>query len=169
MDRIAIIQGDVKASSSRNVEYSTVLGSCVSICLHDPELKLGGINHFLLPFGSSQDGQSQKYGVFAFESLLNKLLKMGSARSSIVAKVFGGASLVGKFAELGPKNAEFADTVLTREGIPIVGIDSGGGLARRVRFVPSTGEAHVMKVARIDVGEETPLVPQRRAQAVVRF
>lgn len=32
---------------------TTTLGSCVAACLRDPVLKIGGMNHFLLPEGRS--------------------------------------------------------------------------------------------------------------------
>ena len=30
-------------------EVTTILGSCVAVCVFDPVLRLGGTNHYLLP------------------------------------------------------------------------------------------------------------------------
>ena len=60
---------------------ATLLGSCVCVCLHDPQLRIGGINHFLLPdIGRSRDGEVDALlsGNFAMEALLNGLLTRGA-------------------------------------------------------------------------------------------
>ena len=59
---------------------STLLGSCVAVCLFDPQLKIGGLNHFMLPdMGRSKHGDvvSMLSGNFAMEALLNALLTKG--------------------------------------------------------------------------------------------
>ena len=47
-ERITVMQGQALVSSEQNVEFSTVLGSCVALCLFDPDMRIGGMNHFLL-------------------------------------------------------------------------------------------------------------------------
>ena len=50
---------------------ATLLGSCVAVCLFDPLLKIGGINHFMLPdMGRSRhcDVDSMLSGNFAMEA-----------------------------------------------------------------------------------------------------
>ena len=56
---------------------STLLGSCVAVCLFDPQLRIGGLNHFMLPeLGRSKnsDVDSLLSGAYAMEALLNALL-----------------------------------------------------------------------------------------------
>ncbi len=73
-------------------EVFTVLGSCVSVCLWDKELKIGSINHFLLPSKHNEASDSPKFGDFATELLLKKMLELGSCKEKLWAKVFGGAN-----------------------------------------------------------------------------
>lgn len=67
--------------------FSTILGSCISACIRDVEAKVGGMNHFLLaePSGNAKDryGASARYGAFAMEQLINKVLNRGTGRKAI--------------------------------------------------------------------------------------
>lgn len=151
-----LVQGDTIVTDDPRLVASTVLGSCVSICLFDPAVRVGGINHYLLAENSEDQKNTAKYGLFAFEVLLNELLKNGAKRHSIQAKVFGGASMAGKFHALGPKNAEFAKSVLRQEGIEYVGGDTGGTCARRLKFHPVTGSARMALIPALAAPQETP-------------
>lgn len=166
MKRQAVLQGEVKVSASPNLEMTTVLGSCVAMCMFDPTVKLGGMNHYLL---SSGEGQDKKYGLFAFETLLNGILKRGGSRHNLQAKVFGGASIGGTFSDLGPKNAAFALETLRNEGIECVSQDLGGMHARKLRFIPSTGEVKMMHVQRSEESEIAVAKPRKVAAATPEF
>src|SRR4051812_49955421 len=47
----------------------TILGSCVSVCLYDPSLRIGGMNHFMLPRAPQADVLSFRYGDRAMAGL----------------------------------------------------------------------------------------------------
>ena len=79
---------------------TTTLGSCVAACLRDPVLKIGGMNHFLLPEGNAGDGAPARYGSYAMELLINDMLKRGAHRKRIEAKVFGGGGEAAGFHDL---------------------------------------------------------------------
>ncbi len=80
--------------SSRPTIIKTVLGSCVSVCMYDTKKKIGGINHFMLPFWRGDELSSPKFGNVAMERLLEKMLHIGASKESLIAKVFGGARLL---------------------------------------------------------------------------
>ena len=89
--------------TSHHEAISTVLGSCISACIRDPRLGLGGMNHFMLPEDTT-DGKSSwldkatglatRYGSYAMETLINALLKMGASRSRLEVKLFGGGHVL---------------------------------------------------------------------------
>ena len=88
-------QGDCLVGADEDLTFSTILGSCVSACIRDMEACVGGMNHFLLaePSGNALDryGPSARYGAFAMEQLINKVLSRGSGRkSNLEIKIFGG-------------------------------------------------------------------------------
>ena len=124
---------------------STLLGSCVAVCLYDPLFKLGGMNHFLLPSkraGAGDDDDVVLAGDFAMEVLVNAMLARGARKDRLVAKAFGGGNIVSSIRmAIGDRNVEFATEWLAREGIPLTASDFGGPWSRKVVCVPNTGEA----------------------------
>lgn len=126
---------------------STLLGSCVAVCLFDPLLKIGGLNHFMLPdMGRSKHGDvdSMLSGNFAMEALLNSLLGKGAKKVRLHAKAFGGGTIIdtdGGSLSIGMRNANFAKEWLEREGIPLKAADFLGPWSRKIIFLPFNGEA----------------------------
>ncbi|PJJ99357.1 chemotaxis protein CheD [Lysobacteraceae bacterium NML91-0213] len=126
----------------------TVLGSCVAACLRDPLLGIGGMNHFMLPDGSADDGAPARYGSHAMELLINDLLKRGANRRRLEAKVFGGANVLRGFTSnpVGSRNADFVGTYLAAEHIPVVASDLRGIHPRKVWFFPDSGRVMVQRL-----------------------
>lgn len=126
----------------------TVLGSCVAACIRDPLLRLGGMNHFMLPDGTVSDGAPARYGSYAMELLINELLKRGASRKRLQAKVFGGANVLRGFTSnpVGTRNAEFVRAYLQAEQIPVVASDLRGIHPRKVWFFPQTGRVMVQRL-----------------------
>jgi len=131
-----------------NTVLVTVLGSCVAACLHDPVLRLGGMNHFLLPDGNPNVGDSTRYGAHAMEVLINELLQHGAARKRLQAKVFGGGNVLQGFTHtlIGSRNADFVLKYLDAERIPVVAQDLRGIHPRKVYFFPETGKVMVQRL-----------------------
>jgi chemotaxis protein CheD len=149
---IPVIQGEFNVSASPQDVMSTVLGSCVAVCLHDPVRQIGGMNHFLLPFGEDRaTTKPVRYGLYAMEMLINALMKEGASKDRLQAKLFGGAKIMADLRDIGTANAAFARDFLRTEGIPCLAESLGGTNARRVVFRPFTGAARVMLVPAIDV------------------
>lgn len=142
---ITVLQGEVVVSAEGHAVLSTVLGSCVAVCLHDPVAQVGGMNHFLLPGDPGQDGGA-RYGVHLMELLINGMLKKGASRSRMTAKIFGGARMSDTLRDIGGSNLKFAREFLEREEIPLLSESGGGRNARRVRFLPVSGIAQQMLV-----------------------
>ncbi len=157
MDKtVNVTQGEFKMSDDPDVVLSTLLGSCVSVCLHDPVRKIGGMNHFLLPEDRGGSSGEMKYGVHAMELLINALIKNGAARERLVAKAFGGAKMDGNLRDIGSSNIAFARNFLSREGIHCDGESLGGLQARRVQFWPASFRARQRLVPRNTVNESPP-------------
>jgi chemotaxis protein CheD len=129
---------------------STLLGSCVAVCLFDPKLKLGGMNHFLLPTktgSSNADIDVILNGDYSMEVLVNALLNKGSQKSRLVAKAFGGGTIVSSIRmDIGERNSAFAHEWLEREGIPLVASDFNGPWSRKIVFIPQSGEAFCRRI-----------------------
>ncbi len=122
---------------------TTILGSCVAICLYDPVLQIGGMNHYMLPLWNGQGLASPRYGNIAIEKLIANLEAMGSQRENMKAKVFGGAEIIATNINqfmIGERNILIAKEILKEEKIPIISSSTGGKLGRKLIFNTETGE-----------------------------
>jgi chemotaxis protein CheD len=121
----------------------TVLGSCVSACIRDPLIGIGGMNHFMLATGHTgswgDDPRSTRFGNFAMEKLINELIKAGCSRERMEIKVFGGGNVTDTTNAIGSANAEFVLRYLETEGLRCAAKDLGGSLPRRIHYYPATG------------------------------
>lgn len=130
---------------------STVLGSCIAVCLRDEKKRIGGLNHFMLPAvadGQTQNRDAMLYGDTAMEVLINALMRAGCSRSNLQAKVFGGARIAAAYDQsaIGERNAQFAVDFLAHEGIAVKSRDTGGTSPRRVLFEPWSGRVLVQHI-----------------------
>ncbi len=143
-----IVVGEVFAAREPTL-VGTVLGSCVAACLFDAEARIGGMNHFLLPETTHDDGPlTTRYGVHAMERLINDLLRLGAQRARLKAKVFG-ASMIGDFqTPVQARNARFIRTFLEKESIPLLAERLLGNRPLDVRFRTDTGQAFVRPLAK---------------------
>ena len=147
--KVYLLPGQLHAAAEP-CQLTTILGSCVAVCLWDPKTGIGGMNHFILPAWREGEGPSLRFGDVATAELLARLLKLGSRQHDIRAKVFGGAALFrsGERYEssLGAKNVETARTLLRNAGIPVVAEDLGGHSGRKLIFNNDDGSAWVRPV-----------------------
>ena len=110
----------------------TVLGSCISACIRDPDTGLGGMNHFMLAEQISRDypgsgfSQINRYGCFAMESLINNLMRHGAQRDRLEIKVFGGGRILKSMTDIGARNIAFIHSWARTEGVRLVAHDLGG-------------------------------------------
>jgi chemotaxis protein CheD len=134
-------------------EYiTTVLGSCISACVWDEYVRVGGMNHFMLPEGNNQSwlasdtGESARYGNVAMERLINEVLKHGGRRSRLKVKIFGGGQMLAQMTDIGPRNILFVEDYIRTENLVKVGEDLGDVYPRKVMFFPMTGRARVKRL-----------------------
>ena len=151
VESVKILPGQYHAGRGPG-SISTVLGSCVSTCLWDPALRIGGMNHFMLPgqpgVAASPWEVSGRLGVYAMEVLINKMVHIGADRRRLVAKVFGGARVLQGFETLdvGALNSKFVLEFLREENIPVLAQDLLGVSPRKIHLFPDTGKVQMRKM-----------------------
>lgn len=133
--------------SDEDIVIMTVLGSCIAACIWDSRLRIGGMNHFMLPEGGADT--SGRYGSYAMELLINELIKRGSTREYMQAKVFGGGAVIAGMTSMnvGERNTQFVLDYLATERIPVVSKDVMDIYPRKVVFFPVTGKTMVKRLA----------------------
>lgn len=164
-DAVKVLPGEYFVSSE-DLVIMTVLGSCIAACIWDNKMRIGGMNHFMLPDGDGADG-SGRYGSYAMELLLNEMIKLGARRETMQAKVFGGGAVMAGFTTMnvGERNTKFVLDYLATERIPVVSQDVLDIHPRKVCFFPVTGKALVKRLAHSH--PESLVVEERRGNAAL--
>ncbi|MFI4984036.1 MAG: hypothetical protein ACHP6I_02430 [Rickettsiales bacterium] len=146
---VKIYSGGCYSTATTGELIVTILGSCIACCMHDPVLKIGGMNHFLLP-GDNNSATSARFGIHSMELLINELLKKGAIKSRLEVKIFGGARVMQYTQNIGDKNIEFVKGFITKEKLLLTGEDVGGLSPRRLHFFPDSGKVMLRKLQRVE-------------------
>ncbi len=136
-----------------------MLGSCISVALHDRAIKFGGLNHFMLAYDQSSSKENDilagRFGEYAMELLINTMLKHGATKKNLTAKVFGGSNVLGsnesKTPLVGAANIRFVFDYLEREQIPVISSNTGGDRPRKIFYDPKSSKIwlkHIRKTVR---------------------
>ena len=156
-------QGEYFISGSRPVPVCTVLGSCVAVTMHAPDLGLGGMSHAVLPHGGigsgSKPGREGYFVDSSTELLYAEMLRAGADPARIEVKVFGGGNVLcpGEGEDgfrVGLKNVQAAREALYRLGLVASKMDVGGPRGRKIVFEPCTGVVWVKKLRRAGIPTE---------------
>jgi chemotaxis protein CheD len=138
----------------RGEGVTTVLGSCVSACVRDRMLGVGGMNHFMLPANRTDRGlgngalptEANRYGNYAMEALINEILKAGGRREQLEIKIVGGGRILENMTNVGRMNIDFVRNYIRTEGLQLLGEDVGDIYPRKVVYFPGEGKVRVKKL-----------------------
>ncbi len=146
MSSIIVGIADLKVAERPHIITTLGLGSCVGTTLFDPHLHIGGLVHVLLPSCNGDSaGNKAKYADTGIIELIDRLLSMGSNRSSLVAKMAGGASMFSQsssssFFMVGQRNVDMCKDVLNKQQIKLLSSDTGGSFGRTIELNTENGQ-----------------------------
>ncbi|WP_439517916.1 chemoreceptor glutamine deamidase CheD [Hydrogenophaga sp.] len=145
-DAVKVLPGEYYVTAD-DIMVMTVLGSCIAACIWDPRVRVGGMNHFMLPEGGGDT--SGRYGSYAMELLINEMMKLGARREHMQAKVFGGGQVMHSFTTMnvGERNTAFVLEYLQTERIAVISKDVLDIHPRKVCYFPASGKAMVKRLA----------------------
>lgn len=134
--------GELYAAND-DTEITTLLGSCIAVCIWDRRRHIGGMCHYYLPYALRSEVTPNHYGEIAIVNLMRQLKKLGCDRRDLEAKILGGARVVEEIKlrnfDIGTRNTDVAQETLERYRIPIVARNVGGTSGRKVRFYTNNG------------------------------
>jgi chemotaxis protein CheD len=138
-------------TSAEPAVVTTILGSCVAVCLWDPQIGIGGINHYLLPANPARGMTTDlRYGNTAMSRLLEAMRERGASARRILAKIVGGATVLDAFSasrrSIGDQNVIVAREFLKEAEIQIAGDQTGGRRGRKLLFHTGNGSAYVKEI-----------------------
>lgn len=149
-----ILPGEYYVTKNDEGVYTT-LGSCISACIRDTTLGIGGMNHFMLPFTGAAEADSWKaasssaatrYGNYAMEHLINEIMRNGGKRQNLEVKIFGGGQILENMTAVGERNIAFVRDYLKTEGLRVVSEDVGSVYPRMVVYFPASGRVRVKRL-----------------------
>lgn len=153
---VKVLPGEFYVSTQDEL-VTTVLGSCVSACIHDARRGIGGMNHFMLPEPRGERdswtatvGRAARYGSDAMEQLINAILIAGGQRADLQVKIFGGGRVLAQLTDIGRRNIDFVQQYIATERLNLCASDLGDVYPRQVQFFPSSGRARVRLLRRHD-------------------
>lgn len=136
---------DMKMAQREGMLITYALGSCIGVCLYDPQIKLGAMVHIMLPLNMETGRKNPlKYADTGIRETLSKMEAKGAVRRRIVAKIAGGAKMFevsgnSSLGNIGQRNIDSVHMLLKRENIPLLKEDVGGNTARTLLFDVSNG------------------------------
>ena len=153
---IKVGMADLKTCVSPYGVTTLGLGSCVGIAIRDPQTKIGGLAHIMLPDSTAmRNGQANiaKFADTGIVELVRQMEKLGAMRKRMVAKIAGGATMFPfqgqgnvNVGQVGDRNVEATKAKLKELKIPIIAQDTGANYGRTVIFYPETGDYHIRAV-----------------------
>ncbi|MFC6331144.1 chemotaxis protein CheD [Paenibacillus septentrionalis] len=151
---VKVGMADLNTASNGEFLKTTGLGSCVGITLFDPEKRIAGMAHVMLPSSSiarETPINVAKYADTAIPELIKRMLALGAVTSKLQAKMAGGSqmfSLPGHTDSLriGPRNVESCALMLEEYRIPLLSQDTGGNYGRTIELDSSNGVLSIRSV-----------------------
>lgn len=155
----SISQGQYSITDAPDAVITTVLGSCVAACIRDPQRRIGGMNHFVLPESStplSEQSDPTRYGTYLMPLLIDALLAQGAKRHRLEAMVYGGASPCGSFYNVGQRNLAFAREFLADNGVALIDSPLVGPLGCRLEYWPVSGRTVQTPLGSVKIPHRLP-------------
>lgn len=151
-DLINVGIADMGVASSPNT-LRTILGSCVGICIYDPEMKIGGLSHIMLPSSKKPSNNLKKYADTAIPLMIEEMKKIGALQERMVAKLAGGATMFkhsenSLMGDIGKNNIISVRDILGELKIPVLSEEVGGDYGRTIDFYLETGELKIKTIGK---------------------
>ncbi len=152
---IKVGMADLKLCKAPDKITTLGLGSCVGIAIRDPQTKVGGLAHIMLPDSTqiASNSVKAKFADTGVAELVSLMIRNGANKSRMVAKIAGGAKMFAfnsknDIMSVGDRNVEAVKKALSLQRIPILAQDTGNSYGRTVEFDPETGEFLIKAVGK---------------------
>lgn len=138
------------AVSSEGTLTTSGLGSCLGVAIYDPRQGLGSLFHPMLPYRNGDSSRPPaRFVDSGIDTVIETLLSEGANRSSLRAKITGGAAVVDFGTDdgdsIGDRNVAAARETFAERGIEILGEEVYGSCGRTMRVDAATGEVTVKR------------------------
>jgi chemotaxis protein CheD len=150
---IKVGMADLQSSRHPCVLTTLGLGSCVGIALYDSARKIAGLAHIMLPSSQQAKNNSNiaKFADTAIYKLIDDMAKLGAVKTSLVAKLAGGAQMfsfseASEMMRIGARNVIASKDILIGLKIPIIAEDTGGTYGRTIELYSENGRLMIKTI-----------------------
>ncbi len=155
MTMIKVGMADLNSTKPPGALTTLGLGSCIGIVLYDPQSKVSGLAHIMLPDSTQIKNNSNvaKFADTAIDKLISDMEKLGANKRRLVAKIAGGAQMFSfgsgnDLMRIGERNAIASREKLKQLGIPLLSEDCGKNYGRTIEFYSETGDLHIKTIGK---------------------
>ncbi|MBC8318401.1 MAG: chemotaxis protein CheD [Desulfobulbaceae bacterium] len=144
--KIIVGISDMKVSNTPGevlITYS--LGSCIGLVIWDPQVKVGGLLHYMLPESKLDKDRAQKrphmFGDTGIPALFKAAYELGAVKSRLIVTAVGGSQLLdtaGVF-NIGKRNYAIMKKLFERNKVAVAREDIGGTVNRTISLDVKTG------------------------------
>ena len=152
---VKVGMADLKVAKAPDSLITLGLGSCIGLTLYDPQTKIGGMVHYMLPDSTKLKNNSNiaKFGDTGIKELYRQMIAKGASPRRMVAKIAGGAKMfevsgMSSIGNVGERNAEQAKIVLKELRIPLIAEDTGLNYGRTVELFCDDGRFFIKAVGK---------------------
>ena len=152
--RVVGIGEMIVSSATEDSLITFSLGSCLGISVYEPQVKVGGLIHCMLPCSSIDTGRQRfnpyRYIDSGLIALLEAVLELGGEPSRFRIKVGGAAAPLdacGRF-KIGEKNLDMLCRILDKNGLPLAASDVGGTAPRTMSLHIGSGRTSIRKMGK---------------------
>ena len=149
-NNITIGVGDLKVSNDPDATLVTYsLGSCLGIMVYDPQAKVGGLLHAMLPEAKDEKNSGKfnpyKYIDSGVPLLFKETYKYGAKKNRMRVTVAGGSQILDQsgFFNIGKRNLAALRKIFWKNGVLVDSEHVGGSLSRTLRMNVGTGRVTV--------------------------
>lgn len=148
--RIVVGVADMKVSSNPDdniITYS--LGSCIGIAVYDPQAKVAGLLHYMLPESSLDKTKAEKnpfmFADTGIPNLFKETYKYGAKKSRMKVAIVGGAQILDQkgFFNIGKRNYMAVKKMFFKNNVFSDYEDIGGNINRTITVSVATGDMHI--------------------------
>jgi chemotaxis protein CheD len=143
--RHVIVVGDMKTGANGDQLVTHALGSCLGLMVYDPEAKVGGLLHAMLPLSKINPEKAAANPAMFVDTgvplLFKEIYKLGGEKKRLVVKAAGCGAPLGpnEMFNIGKRNYTVLKKLLWKNGVLIKAEDVGGSNSRTVRFFLDSG------------------------------
>jgi chemotaxis protein CheD len=157
VQRLVIGIGEYAIAQSTAQIVTHALGSCIAVCLWDPQAQVGAMLHFLLPEAKVNPERAKRqpacFADTGIPLLVEAAVRGGLNRKRCRAFLVGGGSVgAGGGMDVGKRNTLAARRLLWQQGLFVHKESIGGTAARTVIF--SVADGHIQVTSGRELLEE---------------